>query len=495
MAADPERLIRTALTRTGATLLVAATAAAWAVTGRAGARWAGVAAVVASCVVLLVKFAHHQATERRTREQLARQRAESRRLRQALTVLERRVAGLEELPHRLDEVSDDVTETTRRLGQLESGTWRRVEQFGELTREGLHLIRQELDDVARRMPPSSRGSVDANVTDPLVSIAVPAFNRPDELEGCLDSIVRGIEAIGTDRVEVWITDDRSTIDLAAEIAHSFARRHSFIGFRANPENLGLERNLIESCGPCRGEYLWILGNDDLLHPDGLAAILADAAAGDHEVLLYEKVRIDNQGRELDRIPGHVPDDVVAGERRSYRSVIDFASETGVLSGLGFVSTLLVRRIRYLSAEGKPYLGLTMYPQVGMLLETCGTEPLLLNCTPVVYHRTPTRAEKVAGSVGRREAVFMGGGDERDGRWFGETLAALLQRVIDRSTLTVEDFAGVPEPLFGGRSLVDFIERNRQIGRRDGLRHPSDVVADAERFFSALQEDVRRTRPG
>jgi Glycosyl transferase family 2 len=522
MAADRERVIRAAYTRSGATLLASAAAAAWALTGRTGARWAGLGAVVAVCAVLLVKFAHHHATERRTHEQLSRQRSESQALRRSLAELTVRVdeltdlisdlparlAELEELPARLDRVAADQTASARRVDDLESGTRRRIEHVGELTREGLHLIRQELDDVARRMPASARGPVDATVVDPLISIAVPAFNRPDELEACLDSVVQGIENTGTERVEVWVTDDRSTVDRAVEIAHSFAQRHSFIGFRANAENLGLERNLIQSCTPCRGRYIWILGNDDLVHPEGLGAILADAAVGDHDVLLYEKVRIDNRGRrEIDRIPGHMPDDVVAGERRSYASLMDFAEATGVLSGFGFISTLLVRRTRYLAAAAEPYLGLTMYPQVGMLLETCGRGRLLLNSTPAVYHRTPTRAEKLAGSAGRREAGFMVGGDERDGRWFGDTLAALLQRVVDRSSLTVEDFAEIPEPLFGGRSLVEFIERNQEIGRRCGLQHPGDVVADARRFSSALRasrlrsgprpqsSEVRRSRPG
>jgi glycosyl transferase family 2 len=497
MHASLNRLTRGARSRTGAVLVVAAISGVWSVGGLPGARWSGVSAIVTVSVVLLVKFGHRHVFEGRVDQQLSLQRADSAHLQRSLSELATRVdelaeavadlpsrtVQLERLPQRLGELTRDLNVSARRLDNL-----------GDLTREGLHLIREELDDVARRVAPGEREPIDAVVADPLVSIAVPAFNRPDEVEACLASIVSGIEKAGTNRVEVWVTDDHSTVDRAAEIAHSFARRHAFIGYRANAENLGLERNLIESCAPCRGEYVWILGNDDLLHPDGLTAILEDAAVGDHDVLLYEKVRVDNRGRtELDRLPGHVPDDVVPGERRSYGTLIEFAERTGVLSGFGFISTLLVRRRRYLSAAVEPYLGLTMYPQVGMLLETCGTARLLLHAIPAVYHRTPTQAEKLAGSVGRREADFMVGGDERDGRWFGDTLAALLQRVVDRSALTVQDFAEIPEPLFGGVSLVEFIERNQRIGRRCGLDHPDDVVADARRFFAALH--TTKLEPG
>ena len=130
------------------------------------------------------------------------------------------------------------------------------------------------------------------------------YNRPDLLSARLE-LVAEVER-GTDRVEVWVTDDRSTRRSAIETARGFAERHQYIGFRLNPTNIGLERNLIEACHPCRGEFLLILGNDDMLHPGALDEMLADIDASRHDLMVYGKVRIDNEGEIIRTGSGRDP---------------------------------------------------------------------------------------------------------------------------------------------------------------------------------------------
>jgi glycosyltransferase involved in cell wall biosynthesis len=364
----------------------------------------------------------------------------------------------------------------------------RAEESDQVARAGVRNLRIELDDISRRTP---RGEgelfIEASVSRPTLSIAVPAFNRPSELRSCLESIVREVETGEFADVEVWITDDVSTVDEAVEVAREFAAKYWFVGFRQNVKNLGLEHNLIECCVPCSGDYLWIVGNDDIIHEGGLKAVLSDARESHHSVLLYDKVRIDHSGtRVLNPTPGCIPTDVSVGERRTYGTLLDFAGHTGVLSGFGFISTLVIKRAQYLSSSADPYLGLTMYPQVGLLLETCGDDEMLFHNTPVVYHRTTTRQEKLGEALGRREEGFMAGGIERDPRWFGDTLAALLQRVVDRSNLSALDFAEVPELLFRQDSLIGYIGRNRGLRLEAGLELPDDVLDDARRFMAVFE---------
>ena len=77
------------------------------------------------------------------------------------------------------------------------------------------------------------------------------------------------------------------------------------------------------------------------------------------------------------------------------------------------------------------------------------------------------------------------------RWFGASYAALLQRVVDRSTLDTTDFADHRERLFTDKTLVDWMESNWREGLADGLELPEDWLADARRFFELLG----RTPPG
>ena len=283
-----------------------------------------------------------------------------------------------------------------------------------MTREGLKLLRSELDELIQLSEPSAglEDEIPAVVNGtPAISIAIPGYNRPDLLAQCLESIVAEVERSGTDRVEVWVTDDRSTRRSAIETARGFAERHQYIGFRLNPTNIGLERNLIEACHPCRGEFLLILGNDDMLHPGALDEMLADIDASRHDLMVYGKVRIDNEGEIISEpARGAIPDNSETGDLREYPDVLGFARSTGVLSGYGFISVVLQRRELFV-ADAEPYSGLTMYPKSGgysrpSLGPTCSSAM----CPSSSNALRPGRA--LAEAVGRNEESFMAGGAAR-----------------------------------------------------------------------------------
>lgn len=382
-----------------------------------------------------------------------------------------------------------IDEDRGRLQKLETDIASRTWANTQMIRKGLRLHRAELDELASFAGPNLAMEEEiAAVTDahPVLSIAVPGYNRPELLEQCLESVVSEVDATGTDRVELWVTDDRSTRKSAIEIARDYATRYPYIGFRLNSENIGLESNLIEACQPCRGTYLLILGNDDKLYPGALSRILEDIDREDHDLVVYSKVRIDQMDNELSKpAVGTTPADAGPGDTREYSDMLAFARSTGLLSGYGFISVVLMRRKRFLAVDGDKYLGLTMYPQVGRMLEAFGQAPMSFRNYPIVYHRTTARSEKLAEAAGRPEESFMFGGKDRDMRWFGPTLAALLMRICDTTSLTPDDFADVPERLFGQEQLIAWIRRNALLAKEHRIEFADDVSNDAERFLAAL----------
>ena len=246
-------------------------------------------------------------------------------------MLNRHSQEIRDLVNSNRERSDAADQKLR--SDLVSRTWANT----QMTREGLKLLRSELDELIQLSEPSAglEDEIPAVVNGtPAISIAIPGYNRPDLLAQCLESIVAEVERSGTDRVEVWVTDDRSTRRSAIETARGFAERHQYIGFRLNPTNIGLERNLIEACHPCRGEFLLILGNDDMLHPGALDEMLADIDASRHDLMVYGKVRIDNEGEIISEpARGAIPT-TARPDLREYPDVLGFARSTGVLSGYG-----------------------------------------------------------------------------------------------------------------------------------------------------------------
>ena len=78
---------------------------------------------------------------------------------------------------------------------------------------------------------------------------------------------------------------------------------------------------------------------------------------------------------------------------------------------------------------------------------------------------------------------MGGGPVRLARYFGTTLAAAFQRLIDRSSFDHDFVAASPEALFTPRPVLEWIAANRTIDA-DVERHlDAEIVRDAERFFA------------
>jgi glycosyltransferase involved in cell wall biosynthesis len=311
------------------------------------------------------------------------------------------------------------------------------------------------------------------------------FNRPRQVKECLDSIVADVERLSTEAIEVWVTDDAST-DGTASVARDFAHRYSWIGFCGNNNNLGLERNLVQSIEPCRGRFIWLIGSDDLIAPNGLRTVLEEVKGNAPDVLLFNKQRVD---RSLERMvpdaQAHVPLGVSPGEIADFDNPLELARLSGFVSAFGFTSQVLWRRSRIQTFDPSPYVGLMMYPHLGLLLEAYSRSPVRFRNQSVVLQRTLTAEQKLVESIGTAEESFMAGGEERNRRWFGAGYAALLQRAVDRSEVVATDFWGLPERLFSEESMLDFIARNWRAAVDVGLIHDGDVIADAVRLFESL----------
>jgi hypothetical protein len=261
----------------------------------------------------------------------------------------------------------------------------------------------------------------------------------------------------------------------------------------NATNVGLERNLIESCRTCRGRYVLILGNDDALVPNALEIVLDDLRSEEAAIHLYDKVRIDRGGNGRGPVPGSVPMDLPDGAVYRFGSMLEAAQRQGFLSTFGFISQVVFAREPFMRVDSGAYLDLTMYPQVFILAEAFAAMKVIFRNAPIVYHRTPTHAQKLAESLGRKEEPFMTGGSVRAARYFGPSYAAALQRLIDRGALSHHDLLELPERLMTKTPLIEWIDANCRSATISLPALPDDVLADSERFFEGVR--TARARRG
>jgi len=106
-----------------------------------------------------------------------------------------------------------------------------------------------------------------NSSQPLLTIAIPTYNRAKLLEERLLEIIPQL----TPEVELIICNDGST-DETVQVYEKY--RHHGILYYENKVNMGLSRNMLLAFESARGEWLWTLGDDDGMLPDAIQSVLA-----------------------------------------------------------------------------------------------------------------------------------------------------------------------------------------------------------------------------
>lgn len=497
----------------GMLAIAALLAAGWAILGFAAARVVGLVGLVSGAVFLVTKLGFLVSRERANRRRVRALATEQQALIERAEHAEAAVDSLAEANQALARTNEDLAARVARLAEQVDDDRARAEadaaglrtdldraaaatkraardakQAQELTREMGTVLREELTGALTSVALLEDVEV-LSARTPILSIAIPGYNRPVELERCLQSIVDQIGPEEQGLVEVIVTDDASTDVRAAEVAYRFALEHDAVGFRQNLDNLGLERNLVECTRTCSGDHVWVFGNDDQLEPGGLAAVLDELSERAPDVLMVEKRRIDKYGAPRADKAGVSPATIAPGTRREFESMLDVARGTGIISSFGWITQIVVRREQWQRIDPQPFFDTTMYPQVAMMLLAFSSSKVTYLNTVVVVHRTQNIRQRLAEAAGRPEASYMAGGKERDARWFGVGYAAFLQRVIDRGPFEADDLEPLREALWTELSMLDWIEQNWHHGARNGVEFPADMLVDAERLFTSLGRPI------
>ena len=109
---------------------------------------------------------------------------------------------------------------------------------------------------------------------PLLSICIPTYNRADWLRVCLLSLAPMMPDAGA-LVEVVVSDNASPDDGATARLVADMQTHYSIRFHQQERNIGLNPNVLFTVGQmAQGEYVWVIGDDDVPCSDILARLLS-----------------------------------------------------------------------------------------------------------------------------------------------------------------------------------------------------------------------------
>ncbi len=107
---------------------------------------------------------------------------------------------------------------------------------------------------------------------PLLSIAIPTYNRAAHLQDLLRQIAPyAYQSQGL--VEICISSNGSTDHTRQMVANFQQEYPQVITYHEHKTNLGFDRNVLKVIEISRGDYIWTFGDDDSFANDGLAAVV------------------------------------------------------------------------------------------------------------------------------------------------------------------------------------------------------------------------------
>jgi glycosyltransferase involved in cell wall biosynthesis len=172
---------------------------------------------------------------------------------------------------------------------------------------------------------------------PLISFCIPTYNRALLLKEALDSIAGDAHGFP---VEIVVSDNAST-DGTPEVLEGCSTPIP-IRYRRNDRNLGAAPNLLEAIRMARGEFLWILSDDDCIVPGivrHVFGILETRRDLDYMFVPRMLVDIDLKPLPDGLQPPNIQADVYFQDGREL-----FIAYDGRMSDfMGFLSSTLIRR--------------------------------------------------------------------------------------------------------------------------------------------------------
>ena len=110
---------------------------------------------------------------------------------------------------------------------------------------------------------------------PLLTIAIPTFNRVECLRVLLSRVFSELEALpaANGKVEVLVVNNNST-DGSFEFLNTL-RMPANVQVIHQPSNVGMDRNFVTCMSQANGEWFWLLSDDDLPMVGSLQIILTN----------------------------------------------------------------------------------------------------------------------------------------------------------------------------------------------------------------------------
>lgn len=185
----------------------------------------------------------------------------------------------------------------------------------------------------------------SSANPPKLTIAIPTLSRAHFLKMNLQRLLEEMQTVQAGKVEVIVSDNHST-DETPEVVADIIAAGLPVRYIRNDRDVGSDANIAQCFNEARGDYVQIMGDDDLYVRGTLTRVVSLLESNDYGVLCLRPFGYDEDPDA--EYPGS------AGAMREFAEIGKFLNAVGPL--ITFISALVVNRRIQSNVDARQYCG-------------------------------------------------------------------------------------------------------------------------------------------
>lgn len=183
-----------------------------------------------------------------------------------------------------------------------------------------------------------------SIISPLLTIAIPTWNRAAYLRLNLEQLASQLVTL-EHLIEILISDNASA-DESPNVVASFLQKRLQLRYIRNAENIGSDCNIAQCFNEARGQYVLILGDDDVLVDGALSWLVECLSKQEYGVVCMRPYGYENDFRK--EYPGGL------GGEKIFKDAGAFLAEIGPLVTL--ISACAINKKLLNKADAREFCG-------------------------------------------------------------------------------------------------------------------------------------------
>ena len=212
------------------------------------------------------------------------------------------------------------------------------------------------------------------INQPRLSICIATYNRGKFIAKTLDSIICQMDS----HVELVVVDGASP-DSTPDVMSQYLLRFPQIRYFREKQNSGVDCDYDKAVGYARGEFCWLMSDDDLLQPGAISKVLYELSDKSDLVIVNAEVR----NSDLSEVLVERKLNLISNKCYGRNESDEFFEEC--MNYLSYIGCVVIRRSCWLARNRENYYG-SLFIHVGVIFQSPPVENVIVISDPLIVIR-------------------------------------------------------------------------------------------------------------